>query len=103
MRDSQLAALAQHVQQISEPVLVVGDFNATPWSVGMRHAMRGNLGFRSLDAPWQPTWQSHSILAIPIDHALCTSPLVITHRSLGRDVGSDHRPLEIVVGMELGP
>jgi endonuclease/exonuclease/phosphatase (EEP) superfamily protein YafD len=99
-RDAQLAALADHVQQISAPVLVVGDFNATPWSTGMRRATSGTLGFRSLAAPWNPTWEVRSIFAIPIDHALCTAPLVITSRSVGPDVGSDHRPLEIVLGLQ---
>jgi len=99
-RDAQLSALADYVQKISVPVLVVGDFNATPWSAGMRRAMRGNLGFRSLAAAWKPTWEVRSIFAIPIDHALCTAPLVITSRSVGPDVGSDHRPLEIALAMQ---
>ncbi len=102
-RDTQLAALAAHVQQASEPVLLVGDLNATPWSAGMRIATSGNLGFRSLAAPWTPTWRARSIFAIPIDHALCTAPLVITRRAVGPDVGSDHRPIELDVGWATAP
>ncbi len=100
LRNGQLADLAEHVRQISDPVLVVGDFNATPWSTGLRRATAGTLGYRSLAAPWRPTWQARSILAIPIDHVLATAPLVITTRAVGPEVGSDHRPLEISVGME---
>jgi endonuclease/exonuclease/phosphatase (EEP) superfamily protein YafD len=103
LRDGQLTALAARVAQTAAPVLVVGDFNATPWSVGWRRATSGNLDSRSLAAPWRPTWEADSIFAVPIDHALCTAPLVITRRSVGPDVGSDHRPLEISVGMESAP
>lgn len=102
-RDNQLEAVAEHVRDINGPVLVVGDLNVTPWSAGMRRAMVGNLGHRSLAAPWQPTWKARSIFAVPIDHVLATTPLLITGRSVGPDVGSDHRPLQIVVGMEAPP
>jgi endonuclease/exonuclease/phosphatase (EEP) superfamily protein YafD len=102
-RDTQLAALADHVQQTGDAVLLVGDLNATPWSAAMRIATRGNLGFRSLAAPWTPTWRARSLFAIPIDHALCTAPLVITRREVGPDVGSDHRPIVLDVGWAATP
>ena len=98
MRDEQLGLLADHVSRLNAPVLVVGDLNATPWSAGMRRATTGRLGLRSLDPPWTPTWRVSSIFAIPIDHALATAPFIITRRSVGPDVGSDHRPLAITVG-----
>jgi endonuclease/exonuclease/phosphatase (EEP) superfamily protein YafD len=97
-RDGQLGRLAQHVSQLHIPALVVGDLNATPWSVGLRIATASGLGFRSLSPPWTPTWQVRSIFAIPIDQELSTAPLVVTGRSVGPDLGSDHRPLNISVG-----
>jgi endonuclease/exonuclease/phosphatase (EEP) superfamily protein YafD len=98
VRDTKLRLLAEHVAAMNVPVLVVGDLNATPWSAGMRIATGGNMGFRSLSPPWTPTWSARSIFAIPIDHALATAPLIITARSVGADVGSDHRPLNLAVG-----
>ncbi len=100
-RDLQLQALADHAALRQEPVLVVGDLNATPWSTGLRIATAGRLGLRSRSAPWVPTWRARSIFALPIDHALATAPLVITDRSVGADVGSDHRPIRITVGWEI--
>jgi endonuclease/exonuclease/phosphatase (EEP) superfamily protein YafD len=97
-RDSQLRQLAAHVEQLQQPVLLVGDLNATPWSAGMRIITSGKLGFRSLAAPWVPTWRARWPVAVPIDHALATAPLVITRRSVGPDVGSDHRPIDVTVG-----
>ncbi len=99
MRNRQLEMLAEHVMEASVPVLLVGDLNATPWSEGMRLLTEsGHLRFRSLSPPWTPTWRAGSAFAIPIDHALCTPPLVISRRTVGPDVGSDHRPLLITVG-----
>jgi endonuclease/exonuclease/phosphatase (EEP) superfamily protein YafD len=100
-RDEQLRLLAAHVSKRKPPALIVGDLNATPWSNGMRIVTAGDgLAFRSLSPPWTPTWRAGSIFAIPIDHALCTAPLVITERKAGPDVGSDHRPVRVTVGWE---
>ena len=94
LRNQQLKKLAEHASRQALPVLVMGDLNATPWSHGM-HILQedGKLGYRSLEAPWAPTWRAGSIFGIPIDHILCTSPFIIAERSVGPDVGSDHRPL----------
>jgi endonuclease/exonuclease/phosphatase (EEP) superfamily protein YafD len=101
LRNEQLRLLAEHVAKLGGAVLVVGDLNSSPWSEGMRIVTRnGGLGFRSIAPPWTPTWRAGTPLAIPIDHALCTAPLVIVERSVGGDVGSDHRSLNITVGRE---
>lgn len=95
-RDEQLELLATHVSGQSAPVLLVGDLNATPWSAGMRRLTAGNLDFRSPVPAWTPTWRARSLVAIPIDHALATAPLIISSRAVGPDLGSDHRPLQVV-------
>lgn len=98
LRDQQLRALARRVAAESRPVLLVGDLNATPWSHGVRQLTSGRLGFRGASKPWIPTWRFGSVLAVPIDHALCTAPLRITGHAIGPDVGSDHRPVAISIG-----
>jgi len=92
-RDEQLDLLAEYVELSTVPVILVGDLNATPWSAGLHTLTAGALGFRGLDPPWTPTWRVRTPFAIPIDHAMCTAPLVITRRKVGADVGSDHRPI----------
>jgi endonuclease/exonuclease/phosphatase (EEP) superfamily protein YafD len=101
LRDEQLQWMARHVSQLHDPVLLVGDLNATPWSAGMRIITSGELGLRSLVPAWQPTWNTHWPVAVPIDHALASAPLVITQRAVGPDVGSDHRPIAVTVGWEV--
>lgn len=95
LRDQQLRQLAERVSRQTLPVLVMGDLNATPWSAGMRIVQHEeNLGFRSLVTPCAPTWRAGSAFAIPIDHILCTAPLVLENRIVGPDVGSDHRSVK---------
>lgn len=90
----QLRAIAAHVQSNQDmPVLLVGDFNATPWSQGIGILReRGQLDFRQPGPAWWPTWSVGKPFMLPIDLALCSAPLVISERSIGPDLGSDHRP-----------
>jgi endonuclease/exonuclease/phosphatase (EEP) superfamily protein YafD len=97
LQQRKLRLLAETVAATEDPVLLVGDLNATPWSQGMRILTAGKLGFRSLEPPWVPTWSVNSPFAIPIDHVLATSPLVITRRSIGPDLGTDHRSIDFTV------
>ncbi|MES2598137.1 MAG: endonuclease/exonuclease/phosphatase family protein [Verrucomicrobiota bacterium] len=87
-----LEDIGRQAAALPEPVLVFGDLNATPWCEGMRSLLRGGrLGFCMPNPSWAPTWRVTSAFAIPIDHALCTPPLVILNRQIGPDLGSDHR------------
>jgi len=98
-RDDELSKLATIARRSAEPVLLLGDLNATPWSAGMR-ALTGGSGLLLPSArfTWQPSWMADTPLAIPIDHALATAPLVVLRREIGPDVGSDHRPIIAEVG-----
>lgn len=95
-RDAQLRSVAEHVAKLDVPTLLVGDLNSTPWSEGMRIITAGG-GLRLSPDAWRPTWKAGSVLAIPIDHALCSEALRIERRRVGTDVGSDHRPIEVEV------
>lgn len=96
-RDQQLFAIPDWVSTIQEPILVIGDLNASPWSHAMSSLTRSS-GLRLAANAWQPTWRLNSPFAIPIDHALTTKSLRITGRQIGPDVGSDHRAQIIDLG-----
>jgi len=85
------------------PVLVVGDFNASPWSrtIGILRE-RGGVDFRQPGPAWWPTWNTRSVPMLPIDHALCSAPLVVGQRTLGPHLGSDHRPQMLTLRWGLG-
>lgn len=101
MHNSLLEQVAELVDDEVDPVIVIGDLNATPWSSAFR-ALESDAGLvNSLDGfGLQPTWPGNLPfgLTIPIDHMLHTSELTTVDRSVGPSLGSDHRPLVVTVG-----
>jgi len=95
MRNRQLDELATRVARVVGPVVVIGDFNLTPYSpyfsdwlarTGLTDTRRG----RSLSPSW-PTLLP--IVAIPIDHCTVSKDVtIVAHRSLPA-FGSDHYPI----------
>lgn len=102
-RDLELRALAGLVRTIDGPVVVVGDFNCTPWSVHFRSLLRDSgLSDSRKGFGIQASWPSPLLpLMIPIDHALVSDGVAVVDRRLGPRVGSDHLPL--IVDVALAP
>lgn len=98
LRNQQLVALAARVRQTTtEPVLLMGDLNITPWSCyfqqllsdsGLRDSAIGHGIQSTWPVSWWPLW-------IPIDHGLYSTGITIETRQVGNAVGSDHYPLVI--------
>jgi endonuclease/exonuclease/phosphatase (EEP) superfamily protein YafD len=82
----------------SGPAIVVGDFNATPWSYPFRRLMattelsNSENGF-GLDLSYPAN--GNPLLRIPIDHLLHSDDLAVVDRRLGPAMGSDHFPLTV--------
>lgn len=95
--DAQRSVLdaAADVARGSASVVVMGDFNATPWSGPFRRfAARSGLcdsraGF-GVEATF-PAWSW--LLRIPIDHLFGSCAIGVRERWVERDVGSDHLPV----------
>lgn len=95
MRNRQLDDLAARVTRVKGPLVVIGDFNVTPYSPyfadwlarsGLTDTRRG----RTLSPSW-PTMLP--IVAIPIDHcAVSRDVTIVAHRGLPA-FGSDHYPI----------
>jgi endonuclease/exonuclease/phosphatase (EEP) superfamily protein YafD len=99
-RDAQLEAVAARVRTRGpQPVVVLGDLNATPWSHAFgRLCDLGELRDSARGFGWQPTWPARlAWLGIPIDHCLLRGDLAVAARSVGPYLGSDHRPLQVTV------
>jgi endonuclease/exonuclease/phosphatase (EEP) superfamily protein YafD len=99
-RDELLAEVGDIAAGRTEPVVVVGDLNATRWSYAFRDMRdRGGLKDSEDGFGFQGTWPASSIpfvgslIALPVDHVLTTRSLTTTERSLGPEMGSDHLPL----------
>lgn len=98
-RDSLFTELATLVAGEEAPVIVIGDFNASPWSHAFRR-FEGDTGLVNsqrgfgLSATW-PT--SMPITLIPLDHMMHSDSLTTVNRTVGPDLGSDHMPLTVEV------
>jgi endonuclease/exonuclease/phosphatase (EEP) superfamily protein YafD len=90
----------------SLPLIVVGDFNLTPWSFRLRSVVTSlNLSFAGDYLMWPRTWPAHPspphnvplylFGGIPIDHVL-VSPHFESGRAVrGPYIGSDHYPVTV--------
>lgn len=91
----QVATLLPLIKDIPQPVLIGGDFNASPWSASVSkiaEVSKTDL-IAGLRLSFQLTIRSWSSpLVLPIDHVL--APQETKARAiLGPNVGSDHRPV----------
>lgn len=93
MRNELLNQVASLAEQEDKALLIMGDFNATPWtahfsnmlSVGKLRNSRGGHGMN-------PTWPTNNfLLQIPIDHILVNSNVAVKHFASEHVIGSDHR------------
>jgi endonuclease/exonuclease/phosphatase (EEP) superfamily protein YafD len=97
-RDAALEYAASWAAQQTGPVVVLGDFNTTPFSFSFNRLLgRGRLvnsqkGY-GVQATWPqvPLWLAPA--RIPIDHLVHSRSVVTLDRSVGPALGSDHRPV----------
>lgn len=98
LQAEQFRALTERLANVKGPTLLLGDFNATPWSprldalldgTRLRDAARGRWLWRTWPVGMPP-------LGIPIDHALHSPGVTVVQHRRGPDVGSDHFP--VIVG-----
>ncbi len=89
-RNENLAELASRLTDM--PTVIMGDFNATPWSSAFAAPTRA--GFRLVNG-YSPTWPAAwgGLMGLPIDNVLLSRHWTATRREIGPDVGSDHMPV----------
>ena len=93
-RDAVIESVGHIVWRRRGGVVVVGDFNATPWSIPMRRLMAGGRihygpgAFRGTFPSWLPDWAG-----IPIDLVLAGGGWRVVGHRHGPRIGSDHWPI----------
>ncbi|KAF0814011.1 hypothetical protein IGB42_01690 [Andreprevotia sp. IGB-42] len=87
-RNASLQLIAQRLQAERAPVLLLGDFNVTPFSPVYRHFV-DEAGLREAGAGLWPSWNH----LLPLDRALFAGAVRPVNVWLGPSLGSDHRPL----------
>ena len=99
-RNQQLAGIAKWASEKTVDLIVIGDFNITPWSPPFwRLLTDGRLDDSTWYRGYFPTWPAGlSMGAIQIDHALVSENVKILERRVLPDTGlSDHRPISITI------
>lgn len=91
-RDRLLLGVARKISELPGPVVVAGDFNASPFTPVFKDFMqRANLS--SMHTPVSTFPAMLGWLGIPIDHILVRDVQVKDVEALA-SIGSDHRPLK---------
>jgi endonuclease/exonuclease/phosphatase (EEP) superfamily protein YafD len=102
LRNEQLMGLANAVKDSRFPMVVVGDFNMTPWSSDFQRIVKqGGLKNSLVGAGFQPSWPTWLpiFFRIPIDHALVSPNIEVVDRYVLPNMGSDHRPILVKVNI----
>ena len=95
LRNESMLEVATLASAIEAPVIMMGDFNATPWTAnyskwlsrGKLHNARSGFGFH-------PTWpRSPWLMRIPIDHILLNKRIKASEFGSVTLQGSDHRAI----------
>ena len=86
-RDVHIAAIGK---RMTEPFVLAGDFNATPWCPAFNLIPGRRVG----GYLFAPTWFSNlPLLGLPIDHIMVSPALKASAYRVAPSTGSDHRAL----------
>jgi endonuclease/exonuclease/phosphatase (EEP) superfamily protein YafD len=93
-RNMQFRKIANYLRNLPQPVVVMGDYNATPWSPAYRQYLT-TTGFKILEPRDVPvlTWPQWApgIFRIPIDHLTASDGVAVVRKQSLDSMGSDHR------------
>ena len=100
-RNRQFEAVANYLNTLANRKILLGDFNDTMWSY--HHAqllektklVNVRTRAKSFINPSWPSWLMLKPLMIPIDQCLISPNIWVSSVKTGRDIGSDHLPLEV--------
>ncbi len=98
---SHFKAYTHAAKSVKGPIIVVGDFNLTPFSPRFRALLQdGRLALVGRGALWPMSWPAKThyrigkiIPGIPIDHILVNRHFAVRAARRGPYIGSDHYPV----------
>ncbi|MFK7917153.1 MAG: endonuclease/exonuclease/phosphatase family protein [Ilumatobacter sp.] len=98
-----LKRIGQAAESATEPIVVIGDFNASYWNPALRRLLRNGLtdAHMANGAGWSVSWPTDKIVPpfVRLDHALTGNGLVSTSVEDYRVPGSDHAGLTVTVAL----
>jgi len=94
-RNDRLAGAGEVLRKTDGHRMILGDLNCTPWSPYFKRLLRNaDVVDSALGRGIHPTWfPGIPLMGLPVDHCLVSPSVALVSRTVGPDVGSDHRPL----------
>lgn len=101
-RNAQFRTIAEIARSSANPVVVLGDFNVSPFSPHFAELLRdGRLHSAAEGRGWLPTWPTFApFFGLQLDHALVSAGVHVDAVHCGARTGSDHRPLVVDLALE---
>ena len=101
-RNEQFTNLNKMVQILNGRKVLIGDLNTTSFSPNFNRIIEGtSLRDSRLGFGLQNTWNAKmDFISIAIDHVLVSEEINVIDRRTGLDIGSDHLPVIITIGLE---
>lgn len=103
----QIDRVAPRLAALGDPLVIAGDFNATPWSAAIR-AYAAASGTRTVPGVG-PTWFVHGLsdtlarfVGLPIDQVLVSQGVNVVSVERPVGTGSDHLPVLLTFTLALG-
>lgn len=99
-RNKQLTNIIRDRNKFSDNLIIAGDFNTSSFSNHFNKLVNGDLMDSRIGFGLLPTWPAdYEILQTTLDHFLVSKNLKVIDRKTGPNIGSDHLPINIVIGI----
>ncbi|MBU0982078.1 endonuclease/exonuclease/phosphatase family protein [Patescibacteria group bacterium] len=101
LRNQAFEELSKIANESRYPVIVMGDFNSSPWSPTYQKLIQdtGLINTR-ISFGLKPSWNAKNpLLKTPIDHILVSKDFTVASFHLGQKTGSDHRAVIAELGL----
>ncbi|GGW93543.1 endonuclease/exonuclease/phosphatase family protein [Salegentibacter mishustinae] len=99
-RNKQLSNILNKRSKFSERLIIAGDFNTSSFSNHFSKLTNGDLKDSRIGFGLLPTWPANYLmLQTTLDHFLISKNLEVIERSTGKNIGSDHLPINIIIGV----
>lgn len=103
IRPQMFKELAKQINSETDPVLLMGDFNSTMYSIDMRN-LAADIAAKTRpigDRPFPKcSWFGYSsLLCARIDHIFIPEGSLLVEEQIGPNIGSDHRPVEALIAL----
>ncbi|MCB7479832.1 endonuclease/exonuclease/phosphatase family protein [Christiangramia sediminis] len=99
-RNKQLANIILNRPRFSDNLIIVGDFNTSSFSNHFNQLINKDLKDSRFGFGLLPTWPaSLKVFQTTLDHILVSDHLKVIERNTGPDIGSDHLPINLIIGV----